>query len=247
MRIENRSTLSRMNDFHVTILQICEWSFVDMKRKWSLRDESMDMEEELPLCRWLRGSSSSSDSKASSATMSYPKETDEVESSMDFSLHIGGKKVSSSNKLSLDLQNQVDLELTLSSTPTSSVTSLSGITHHHHHQVQGHGGGGGVCTKSVHGGTLFCVAHGGGKRCVVKDCTRSARGRHGGGKRCKYEGCGKSGEGSSDFCKVHGGLVEDKRVHGGATLGPPKMDMNVDTSVVMTSRVTEGRIHGGSF
>lgn len=207
----------------------------------------MDMEAELPLCLWLRGSSSSSDSKASSVTMSSPKGTDEAESSMDleldFSLHIGGKKVSSSNKLSLDLQNQVDLELTLSSTPTSSVTSLSGITHHH--QKQGHGG---VCTKSVHGG----------KRCVVKDCTRSARGRTEcfvrdvGGKRCKYEGCGKSGEGSSDFCKVHGGWVEDKRVHGGATLGPhdphpPEMDMNVDTRLVMTSRVTEGRVHGGSL
>ena len=36
--------------------------------------------------------------------------------------------------------------------------------------------GGGVCPKSV-GGTKSCVAHGGGKRCVVKGCTKSAIGR----------------------------------------------------------------------
>ncbi|KAL0393626.1 UNVERIFIED_CONTAM: hypothetical protein Slati_4328800 [Sesamum latifolium] len=46
-------------------------------------------------------------------------------------------------------------------------------------------------------GPFFCVTHGGGKRCAVPKCTKSARGRtdfcvrHGGGKRCKFEGCGK--------------------------------------------------------
>ena len=71
--------------------------------------------------------------------------------------------------------------------------------------------GGGICPKSVHGGTSFCVAHGGGKRCVVAGCTKSARGRtdccvkHGGGKRCKCVGCEKSAQGSTDFCKAHGG------------------------------------------
>lgn len=71
--------------------------------------------------------------------------------------------------------------------------------------------GGGICPKSVHGGTSFCVAHGGGKRCVVAGCTKSARGRtdccvkHGGGKRCKSDGCEKSAQGSTDFCKAHGG------------------------------------------
>ncbi|CAA6665928.1 unnamed protein product [Spirodela intermedia] len=71
--------------------------------------------------------------------------------------------------------------------------------------------GGNVCPKSVHGGTQFCVAHGGGKRCAISGCTKSARGRtdfcvrHGGGKRCRSEGCGKSAQGRTDFCKAHGG------------------------------------------
>ncbi|THU53513.1 hypothetical protein C4D60_Mb10t15200 [Musa balbisiana] len=75
------------------------------------------------------------------------------------------------------------------------------------HMVEGSA----VHFKSVHGGTQFCVAHGGGKRCAVPNCTKSARGktdfcvRHGGGKRCKTEGCGKSAQGSTDFCKAHGG------------------------------------------
>lgn len=29
--------------------------------------------------------------------------------------------------------------------------------------------------------------------------------RHGGGKRCQFENCGKSAQGSTDFCKAHGG------------------------------------------
>ena len=29
--------------------------------------------------------------------------------------------------------------------------------------------------------------------------------KHGGGKRCKVENCGKSAQGSTDFCKAHGG------------------------------------------
>lgn len=228
-----------------------------VKRKWSVRDGSMDMEAELPLYHSLSGSSSSSDSKASSATMSSLKETDE-ESSMDleldFSLHLGNektslkKKPSSSNKLSLNLQHQVDLELTLSSTPTSSVTSLSTITHIHHHQQQQQ-------QRNI-------KSHGGGKGCVVKDCSGSARGRtdccvkHGGGKSktCKFEGCGKSGQ---DFCKAHGALVQDERVHGGATLGPLVLhdtksgplekNMNVDGKGMTSSMVSEGRVHGGGL
>ncbi|KAI3522504.1 hypothetical protein L1887_00337 [Cichorium endivia] len=225
-----------------------------VKRKWSVRDGSiMDMEAELPLCHSLSGSSGSSDSKASSATMSSLKETDE-ESSMDleldFSLHLGNektslkKKPSSSNKLSLYLQHQVDLELTLSSTPISSVTSLSTITHIHHQQQRN------------------IKSHGGGKGCAVKDCSGSARGRtdccvkHGGGKSktCKFEGCGKSGQ---DFCKAHGALVQDERVHGGATLGPLvhhdtksgplEKDMNVDGNGMTSSMVSEGRVHGGGL
>nr|GEY56688.1 hypothetical protein [Tanacetum cinerariifolium] len=100
-----------------------------VKRKWSVRDGSIDMDAELPLCLWFGRSSSSSDSKASSATaMSSPKETNE-ESSMDidldFCLHLGGEKVPvrnkvSSNKVSMDCQDEVDLELSLSSTPAES-------------------------------------------------------------------------------------------------------------------------------
>ncbi|GMH22670.1 hypothetical protein Nepgr_024513 [Nepenthes gracilis] len=159
------------------------------------------------------------------------------------------------------------------------------------------------CPKSVHGGTSFCVAHGGGKRCAVPECTKSARGRtdfcvrHGGGKRCKFGGCSKSAQGSTDFCKAHGGgkrgscqanrscgsfathgaLVQDKRVHGGATMGPlvqnPKYcepdkskdavtaDGNTDTIKIDMKQaylpfseegsslgpVPEGRVHGGSL
>ncbi|QHO03737.1 putative WRKY transcription factor [Arachis hypogaea] len=74
-----------------------------------------------------------------------------------------------------------------------------------------------VVPKSVHGGTNFCVAHGGGKRCAVAGCTKSARGRtdccvrHGGGKRCKFEGCGKSAQGSTDFARH---MVEERDVAG---------------------------------
>ncbi|KAI3707092.1 hypothetical protein L6452_25304 [Arctium lappa] len=105
-----------------------------VKRKWNLKDGSMDVEAEFPLCLLLGHSSSSSDSKASSTTgctttMSSPKETDEETSmdlELDFSLHLGGekaplrKKISSFNKSSMDLQDQVNLELSLSSTPAES-------------------------------------------------------------------------------------------------------------------------------
>ena len=46
------------------------------------------------------------------------------------------------------------------------------------------------CTKSAQGATDYCIAHGGGKRCIEPDCTKSAAGAtdyckaHGGGKRC---------------------------------------------------------------
>jgi hypothetical protein len=33
------------------------------------------------------------------------------------------------------------------------------------------------CTKGIEaGGTPFCIAHGGGKRCQEEDCCKSARG-----------------------------------------------------------------------
>lgn len=104
-----------------------------IKRKWSLIDVSMDQQVGLPLCLGLGHSSSSSDSKGSSATgcttMSSAKETDEESSldlELDFSLHLGGektpthKKFMSSNMIPHDMQQKVDLELSLSSLPAES-------------------------------------------------------------------------------------------------------------------------------
>ena len=64
------------------------------------------------------------------------------------------------------------------------------------------------CTKLRRGTTLYCVNHGGGKRCTV--CNRAARGAlslcclHGGGKRCKAEHC-TNGARVGMYCKKHGG------------------------------------------
>ena len=99
-----------------------------IKRKWSGTSDSFGQLAGFPLCLRLGNSSSSSDSKGSSATactsISSAKEFDE-ESSMDieldFSLHIGNEKVPSP-KRSVDLHSKstgawpkVDLELSLSS------------------------------------------------------------------------------------------------------------------------------------
>ena len=61
----------------------------------------------------------------------------------------------------------------------------------------------GRARKSAQGSTDFCKAHGGGKRCSweAEICSSFARGKTG-------------------LCALHGGLVADKRVHGGVTLGP---------------------------
>lgn len=71
------------------------------------------------------------------------------------------------------------------------------------------------------GGVAFCKRHGGGKRCSIVDCGKSAQGgakndskhyciAHGGGKRCSREGCStaasaKSHSNSPYFCVRHGG------------------------------------------
>ncbi|KAL1551976.1 hypothetical protein AAHA92_12832 [Salvia divinorum] len=92
------------------------------------------------------------------------------------------------------------------------------------------------CTKSARGRTEYCVRHGGGKRCKFEGCGKSAQGStdfckaHGGGKRCTwgYPGyefgqgdapCNTFARGKTGLCGSHGGLVQDKRVHGGATIG----------------------------
>lgn len=92
------------------------------------------------------------------------------------------------------------------------------------------------CTKSARGRTDFCVRHGGGKRCKFEGCGKSAQGStefckaHGGGKRCAWgqPGCEfGTGDGPCDslargkkmgLCTSHNALVQDKRVHGGATI-----------------------------
>lgn len=67
------------------------------------------------------------------------------------------------------------------------------------------------CMKYAQGGTDFCVAHGGGRRCTYPGCSTGARGStkfcilHGGGKRCHMKDCTKSAIGSTNFCIKHGG------------------------------------------
>jgi hypothetical protein len=63
----------------------------------------------------------------------------------------------------------------------------------------------------------FCISHGGGHRCQIKDCPTSARPRggnkfcvrHGGGKICSHiengRKCKKAAQGTTDFCKGHNG------------------------------------------
>ncbi|KAF7151053.1 hypothetical protein RHSIM_Rhsim02G0237300 [Rhododendron simsii] len=97
------------------------------------------------------------------------------------------------------------------------------------------------CTKSASGRTDFCVCHGGGKRCQSKGCGKSAQGAtdfckaHGGGKRCSWgqresefgqgeSPCNLFARGKTGLCTSHGALVQDKRKHGGATLGPMVQD-----------------------
>ncbi|KAG8375049.1 hypothetical protein BUALT_Bualt10G0059400 [Buddleja alternifolia] len=128
------------------------------------------------------------------------------------------------------------------------------------------------CTKSARGRTDFCVRHGGGKRCKIEGCGKSAQGStnfckaHGGGKRCSWgqpgyefgqgdSPCNLFARGKTGLCASHGALVQDKRVHGGATVGiaieDPKAnplakmkqqftveDMSVDNSI---SAVTSNR------
>ncbi|THU51600.1 hypothetical protein C4D60_Mb06t32720 [Musa balbisiana] len=68
--------------------------------------------------------------------------------------------------------------------------------------------------KGAQGSTMFCKAHGGGKRCSFSGCAKGAEGStpfckgHGGGKRCSFQGggvCPKSVHGGTFFCVAHGG------------------------------------------
>lgn len=68
------------------------------------------------------------------------------------------------------------------------------------------------CMKFAQGGTMLCVAHGGGKRCQIESCKNGARGttllciRHGGGNRCREAGCSRSAVGGTRNCVRHGGV-----------------------------------------
>ncbi|XP_051137158.1 uncharacterized protein LOC127255590 [Andrographis paniculata] len=109
-----------------------------VKRKWSFIDGAVPQQVENLLDLRLGNSSSSSDSKGSTATvcssMSSAKESEEespMDLELDFSLHLGGDKLSgtdkstSSNMKLLNVCPEVDLQLSLSSGPAhSDITSI---------------------------------------------------------------------------------------------------------------------------
>ncbi|KAL4283476.1 hypothetical protein GQ457_16G026110 [Hibiscus cannabinus] len=112
------------------------------------------------------------------------------------------------------------------------------------------------CTKSARGRTDYCVRHGGGKRCKFEGCDKSAQGStdfckaHGGGKRCSWGHpgseygnqpsgpCNSFARGKTGLCALHSSLVHDKRVHGGATLGPIVLDPKLCNSGKMKEIAT---------
>ena len=69
------------------------------------------------------------------------------------------------------------------------------------------------CSKQAQGGRDYCVAHGGGRRCQHKGCSKAAAGggtihckAHGGGRRCQHKGCSKAAAGGGTMhCVAHGG------------------------------------------
>ena len=67
------------------------------------------------------------------------------------------------------------------------------------------------CPKLAHGPDYkFCLRHGGGYRCQMPGCPRSAYStkycsKHGGGPRCQFQACIKGAISNSSFCRRHGG------------------------------------------
>ncbi|XP_048134596.1 uncharacterized protein LOC115726293 [Rhodamnia argentea] len=65
--------------------------------------------------------------------------------------------------------------------------------------------------RGAEGRTVFCKAHGRGRRCEFLGCAKSAEGHmdfciaHGGGRRCSHEGCTRAARGKSGLCIRHGG------------------------------------------
>ncbi|GKB02260.1 hypothetical protein Tco_0830349 [Tanacetum coccineum] len=215
-----------------------------VKRKWSSVNGSMDVQSGLPLSLWLGNSPSSSDSKASSATgcttMSSAKETDE-ESSMDieldFSLHLGGekapvrKKVSAQNKTSMDMQHQVDLELSLFSVPAESDVTTAHLNSDSDKILQAD-----CCDFHMDDGSLSShldtrnssplfkntlnaknnhfVNHAPSSSIMtmpassvtcLSGITEPLQPRTGSTKTCQFEGCEKGARGASGLCIAHGG------------------------------------------
>lgn len=72
------------------------------------------------------------------------------------------------------------------------------------------------------------MKHGGGKRCKIENCGKSAQGStefckaHGGGKRCNWgDGkCEKFARGKSGLCAAHCTLVQEREANKGGMLGP---------------------------
>ncbi|XP_022970003.1 uncharacterized protein LOC111469023 [Cucurbita maxima] len=113
------------------------------------------------------------------------------------------------------------------------------------------------CTKSARGRTDYCVRHGGGKRCKFEGCGKSAQGStdfckaHGGGKRCSWGHpgseygtrpccpCNSFARGKMGLCALHSGLVQDKRVHGGVSLGSIIQEPNLSQKEKMKGVVRE--------
>lgn len=56
------------------------------------------------------------------------------------------------------------------------------------------------------GGSSLCTSHGGGRRCIVDGCDKSAQSstkfcvKHGGGKKCSHPNCEKVARGRTQFC-----------------------------------------------
>jgi len=94
------------------------------------------------------------------------------------------------------------------------------------------------------------VKHGGGKRCRIDNCGKSAQGStdfckaHGGGKRCTWvSGCEKFARGKSGLCAAHGTLVARQQEHGvvkrgGSMIGPGLFSGIVASSTTAASGMT---------
>ena len=70
------------------------------------------------------------------------------------------------------------------------------------------------CSKYSQGGSKFCIAHGGGRKCTFPcqpPCRKAAQGNtsfclaHHGGRRCEVAGCSRAARGNTARCCGHGG------------------------------------------